>query len=253
MATTSQWYALAQRLFNKGVAIFNDSNIVPNENGASDPKVVALCLLGRTLNNCRVTMMLLENHNIVEARTISRCCYENLFWAASLTKKREEFVKEMYLDDAANRSRRAGGLSSWLREQSQNSQMVEQLENLTKSLKDEHGRLTAIRQKVAAEDGGVAAAYVMYSELSNDAAHPSADSLSRHLILEDKEAGLPFTAILIPQAEEKEIQDTLLLLCNAVLGVCVATNEIIEGQSGGERLDAIYEDYLSFSKHSGSS
>jgi hypothetical protein len=35
---------------------------------------------------------------------MARCCYENLFWIAALTKKGDEFVKAMELDDAASRA-----------------------------------------------------------------------------------------------------------------------------------------------------
>src|SRR5690348_14484465 len=52
--------------------------------GAADPKIVAVLLLIRTLSNFRSTQILLRADRIVEARTVARCCFENLFTIAGL-------------------------------------------------------------------------------------------------------------------------------------------------------------------------
>jgi len=49
-----------------------------------DPKIIAVLLLIRTLSNFRGTVNLLRADRIVEARTIARCCFENLFHIAAL-------------------------------------------------------------------------------------------------------------------------------------------------------------------------
>jgi hypothetical protein len=48
-------------------------------------------------------------------------------------------------------------------------------------MKEKRGKPNAITHKGAADDGGVGPAYVIYRELSGDAAHPSATSLSTTL------------------------------------------------------------------------
>src|SRR5258707_5635714 len=103
MSLTDEWLALANRLYEKGKAIFDHSNVLESEAGTKDPKVVALALLARTVGNFQAAVLLLDNGHVVEARAMARCCYENLFWIAALTKKGDEFVKAMELDDAANR------------------------------------------------------------------------------------------------------------------------------------------------------
>jgi hypothetical protein len=69
--------------------------------------------LARTLGNMQAAAQLLESGHVVEARTLARCCWENLFWIAALTKQGNDFVKAMELDDAANRMKQANALLSW--------------------------------------------------------------------------------------------------------------------------------------------
>src|ERR1700675_2385961 len=92
MSLTDEWLALGHRLYEKGKAIFDHSNVLESEAGTKDPKVVALTLLARTMGNFQAAVLLLDNGHVVEARAMGRCCYENLFWIAALAKKGEEFV-----------------------------------------------------------------------------------------------------------------------------------------------------------------
>jgi hypothetical protein len=93
MSLTDQWLALGHRLYERGKAIFDHSNVLESEAGTKDPKVVALTLLARTMGNFQAAVLLLDNGHVVEARAMARCCYENLFWIAALAKKGEEFVR----------------------------------------------------------------------------------------------------------------------------------------------------------------
>ncbi len=45
MATVQEWLALGDRLYAKGVDVFNGSEVMESEAGTRDPKVVALTLL----------------------------------------------------------------------------------------------------------------------------------------------------------------------------------------------------------------
>jgi hypothetical protein len=128
MTLTDRWLALGDRLHENGKAIFDHSDVLESDVGTKDPKVVALTLLARTIGNFAGVVALLEkDHHLVEARTLARCCYENLLWIASLAKKGEEFIHAMELDDAASRMKRANGLLDWTKQQSQNFNFVESL------------------------------------------------------------------------------------------------------------------------------
>jgi hypothetical protein len=68
---------------------------------------------------------------------------------------------------------------------------------------------------------------LIYSKLSADAAHPSVLALKRYLVrlIEDGEQvmGLDIT----PPETGVELMDTIDLACNAMIGACVAANQIL--------------------------
>src|SRR5262245_10143142 len=77
MSLTDDWLALGHRLYEKGKAVFDHSSVLESEAGTGDPKVVALALLARTMGNFEAAVLLLDNDHIVEARAVTRCCFEN--------------------------------------------------------------------------------------------------------------------------------------------------------------------------------
>jgi hypothetical protein len=172
---------------------------------------------------------------------------ENLFWAAALAKKGSAFVEEMELDDITNRKARAGGLLDWAKAQASAPDFVDTLESFKTGLVDDHGKTWGIKLDQAAAAGGVKDLYIVYRELSTDAAHPSAASLSRHVTLEDDETKPPFTVHAAPTIGPEEAVETVELMCSASLGVVVAVNEILGGVPVGESLATLGEDFVSLS------
>ena len=72
--------------------------------------------------------------------------------------------------------------------------------------------------------------YVYYSQLSNDAAHPTVTALQRYLG-RSHENGEPIRTIDIdPLVSPKERRQTLLMACEALLGVCIGVMEILNLQ-----------------------
>lgn len=241
------WLDLAHRLYEKGKAIFDQADVLEGVAGTRDPKVVALTLLARTMGNFQAGILLLENGHVVEARTMARCCYENLFWIAALAKSGEAFVQTMELDDAASRMKRATGLLEWTKAQSQKFDFAETLANFHSGLKIKHGKPSTISQKTAADDGGVGGAYIIYRELSGDAAHPSATSLSRHVSWDGDGDDARYTLHALPIEESFAVEDTLELACNPLLGVCIAANDILGGTTAGERLSTLADEFTELS------
>jgi hypothetical protein len=240
MTLTDRWLALGDRLYNKGKAIFDHSDVLESEAGTKDPKVVALTLLARTMGNFAGAVLLLKDHHVVEARTLARCCYENLFWIAALSKKGDEFIRSMELDDAASRMKRATGLLDWTKQQAQCFDFAESLGKFRDDMKERHGKPGGISQWDAADAGGVGPAYIIYRELSGDSAHPSATSLSRHVTWNGEGKDASFTVRAVPVQEPLDIPDTLELACNPLLGICVAANQILGGVDAGESLEDLF-------------
>ena len=86
-------------------------------------------------------------------------------------------------------------------------------------------------------------AYLFYSQLSADAAHPSITALKRYLprLQED---GEPVLALDIHPVERGvEVADTVNIACNAVLGTCVGINQILEGTRASELLNQLFQEY----------
>lgn len=118
------------------------------------------------------------------------------------------------------------------------------LEAYRDQLWEAHGKTAEIQMANAALAGGVSDAFIAYRELSTDAAHPSAASLSLHIITSDDPDAAPFTISALPVLGSEEPVDTLELLCMGVLGVIITVNEILGGVDFGERLDQLADDYL---------
>jgi hypothetical protein len=253
VASLENWLDICTRLYAKGVDVFDGAGVPVTEAGTRDPRVVALTLLARTLGHARAVVLLLDNQQGVEARTITRSAYEGLFWVAALVKKGAAFVDAIELDDITSRKKRATGLLDWAKEQGQITDEQPDLdqpnlEAFRDRLRDEHGKTDSVILLQAAEAGGVGASFIVYRELSNDAAHPSAASLSRHVTLaDDDDPGPPFTLHAEPVQDPAEAVDTLELLASALLGVIVAVNEAVGGVDRGERLDGLAANFRQLS------
>jgi hypothetical protein len=138
--------------------------------GFPNEKVLALAPLARSLSNQKGTLSLLREKRIAEARTITRCRYENLYWVVGLIEEGEAFARRMANDDTSHRKHRgqlifeAGvtfddevedRLRAWLR--NANTRLA--------------GAETLNPKKVASLGGDVGKSYIFYSQLSSDAAH----------------------------------------------------------------------------------
>ena len=243
MPSVESWRTLAERIYAKGVDVFNSCSVTPSEDGPRDPKVVALTLLARTLSTFEAATMLIDNGHVVEARTLARCSHENLFWAAALVKEGEAFVERMELHDAANRLKAAQNMLDWAKGQAAaNTALNQKLDAFRQALIADFGKdPPMIGQLQAAMLGGVADGYIAYRQLSGDAAHPSAWSLSRHVSW-DKNASL-FSLHATPILTANEAQDTYHLLCSATLAVVVAAHDMVGPVGEGETLDALWSDF----------
>lgn len=245
MASREAWDALSHRLYAKGVDVFDAADPPLTEAGARHPKVIAMALLARTLRAMQAADLLLKDDFTVEARTLTRTILENLFFSAALAKKGEAFVVELEFDDITARRKRAKGLLEFVEKQGGSADQYERLKAYRDHLWEEHGKTAEIGMLNAAVAGGVGDAYIAYREISTDAAHPSAESLSLHIIANESADAPSFTLSASPLLNPKEPVDTLELLCMGVLGVIVATTEILGGVAAGERLNDLADDYAS--------
>jgi hypothetical protein len=102
MSLREEWKDLAGSIRDAGLKIFETADIPRTAKGFADVKVLAVTLLARTVSNVKATLLLVEARRIVEARTITRGVFENLYWIVGLAEEGEAFVRKMRDDDMSH-------------------------------------------------------------------------------------------------------------------------------------------------------
>jgi hypothetical protein len=246
MSEIPGWLTFAEKLRTAGLNIFASASLAVTEKGFADERVLALTLLARTLSNQKGALLLLREKRIVEARTVARCCFENIYWLVGLIEEGEEFVRKMADDEITHRKNRGQFIfeNSIGLEAKVEADLRAWLRNTNK--RSNNGGMLHPKQVAGLTDIG--RSYVFYSQLSSDAAHPSVSALNRYIVPHtDNEVG---GIDVEPPVKEKEIEQTLELLCQAVMGVCIGVNQILGGTSGGNALNALADQYVALSNKS---
>jgi hypothetical protein len=246
MDILTRWRTLADDLGRAAYELVGTVKLPISEKGYSDEKVLALLLLARTISNLKGASILLDAKRIVEARTITRCCFENLFWVVSLRQEGEAFARRMLHDTLHHR--RARGQFMFNNRLGMPQEVEERLRGWMKNTGKEFPNLQSLNPSdVAKAAGDSGKSYIFYAALSSDAAHPSVDALNRYIIPitdEDEIGGIDFD----PPVTEEETVETLQLLCMAVLGVGIAVREIVyETNLPAMSFDQLGQAYLALS------
>jgi Family of unknown function (DUF5677) len=138
-------------------------------------------LLCRTISNFEGVIALAKLGLIVEARTLTRCCYENLFFIVGLIEKGEEFVSAMYHDELASIRSRGNFLLET--QPQENNEMLEKfgkgLKEPLEEMKRRWPKAKFLNPKNAAKSSVIVDAYLLYGQFSADAAHQSLSALKR--------------------------------------------------------------------------
>jgi Family of unknown function (DUF5677) len=244
----AQWMVYIRRLYDAGLAIITEADKMTVGADVRDPKVLALALLCRTLTNMNGVSLMIETDLIVEARTLTRCCFENLLWIAELADKGAEFVRQMVEDEVASRQGRGKIALSW-------SERLEEAAPHEKGLRKSLDRMRAkypkskpIRYSDLGKSHGIADSYMWYRVLSSDAAHPSLSALSRYLIRKTDGENVLELALMAPMTP-KEAADTLQFACQATLGVCVATCQICTVPNAHQALGPLFNEFIDLAKN----
>jgi Family of unknown function (DUF5677) len=163
--------------------------------------VIALALLARSLGNFNAIPLLLDVGLIIEARTLTRCIFENLFMQGGLAEWGDEFVQKMVDDAAKSRQSRGSWVLGFLDEQEGQSPYEEGLRETMDKLRELYPKPRAINFGEITKDGSLKNSYLWYKQLSSDAAHPCLEALTRH-ITKAADGGILVSAALF--ASEKD-------------------------------------------------
>lgn len=240
------WTALAEKLRKTGLDIFATANVPITAKGYADERVLALTLLARTLSNLKGTLLLLREKRIIEARTITRCCYENAYWVIGLAEEGEAFVRKMQHDEMSHRKQ----LGQFVFENGVTLEAEDRLRAWLRNTNKRFADAKMLYPKQVAALSDIWRSYVFYSQLSSDAAHPSVTALNRYVVphTADEVGGISVEPIV----KDEEIEETLELLCQAVMCVCVGVNQMLGGTQGGSALNGLADEYVALSNKSAS-
>jgi hypothetical protein len=219
---TAKLLPTCEELGQTALRIASEVDLRITEHKLLDPKLLAVALLARTLSNFRGAVRLVEQGLLVEARVLTRCCFENLFMIGGLYSQGLEFAQKIKADDVAGRRARA--------------KFIENNETLFESLSEETrvemakaqealqaaAKGSFVKFKDASQVGPFKEIYLAYSHYSGDAAHPTFTALMRHITLEAQ----GFTFDVVPDPSEHQLDETLHLSCIALLGAAVVVNEM---------------------------
>jgi len=236
-----KWYSHAQCLADVALEIIGQCDRLDAINGTRDPKVISLALLSRSLGHFKAIPHLLDVGLTIEARTLTRCIFENLFMQGALAEGGDAFVQKMVDDFAKSRKSRGNWVLGWMDKQEGDSLHEAGLRATMDKLRALYPKPRAINFGEITKDSSLKSAYLWYKQLSSDAAHPSLEALSRHITKE------PDGAILIsvePPGREKEILDTIEWACQAIMGVIVGADQIAGPVKAGEKLSDLADEFL---------
>lgn len=180
----------------------------------------------------------------MEARTLTRSCYENLYFVAALIEQGDEFVKAMHQDQI--RSFRSQGeflLENIESEQIGDPSFVDQLRTRLREIKSRWPKANFLTPKQTAENSMLGKSYLIYSKLSADAAHPSVLALKRHLARFEENGEQVVGLDVDPVEKGNELAETIDLACNAMIGACVAVNQILGGFSVNNEIRKMFNEY----------
>jgi hypothetical protein len=242
--------AFAKKLIDAAYSILATATLKLGPKGGGEVDVLAVTLLARTVQNLKGVMTLAKVGLVVEARVLTRCCFENELWIAGLNAESAKFADRMLGDEVKSRQLRgellfrAKGSRSTLKDDK-----GEKLRAWLQESKAAFPNAKMLSPKEVARGGTLEDAYVFYAQLSSDAAHPSLQALNRHIVT-TKEDGEEIRGIdASPLPDPAEIEDTLIIACLAMLGCCIGVNQILDGTDGGKGLEALADEYRDIMGH----
>jgi hypothetical protein len=222
---------LCEEFGQVALQIAGQADVRVTEHKLLEPKLLALALLSRTLGNFKGAVRLVEQGLLVEARVLTRCCFENQLVVGGLHAQGIEFAQQIKADDVAGRKARLKFVAN-------NEAIFQDLSQETRNEMAKSQQWLAaskgsyLKFKEASESGPFKEIYLAYSQYSGDAAHPTFTALMRHFTVEDK----TLTFDVVPPRNDHQLDETLHLACMSLIGVMIVVNEMCGYAEAGKRL-----------------
>lgn len=181
-AENRTWFKLCEDV---NIALMLTANIAMGRvnTRSMTPQAVAVRVLLRSCGTLQGIILLSERGMVTEGRTLTRSLLENAFCIAALLDEPSAFMEMLRKDAEASRRQQAKFIIA--------EKLVGRrpdLDNLQAQL-DRIGQGDLMSPKKVAALGALMKQYLAYQRLSDDAAHPSAKSLNRHVQTNSNRSG----------------------------------------------------------------
>jgi hypothetical protein len=227
-------FALVDRLSRVAQEVMLGAEVPKGDNRA----LLILLFFARSLSSFQGAVLLAERGMTVEAQTLARSCLESAFFLAAAAAD-ADFADRLVSSDAAHKKEVVRWLTS--PEAAVTELPPEQLDRLRgflDNLKNAAPRATPLSIKQAADVAHLSDIYeTVYRDLSDRAAHPSLNSLLRHIEVDDH--GNAVTLRFGP--ETKDLPETIIAMTTALFYGIVGMRTAFPQDVWRAEIDACWE------------
>jgi hypothetical protein len=180
-AEHAKWFNLADRL-NRICQRVMLAAVVPDGDNRA---LLVMLFFARALSSFQGAVLMIERGMSVEALTLSRSCLESSFYLGAVAHS-PDFIERLISSDTAHKRK----VATWLTNPAAavaelSADQLEKLRGFLVNLKAAPAKAAPVTIKSAADTAGLSDIYeTVYRDLSDRAAHPSLNSLLRHISLD---------------------------------------------------------------------
>jgi len=203
---------------------------------SKDPAVLGTFVAFRSAHSLQAAILLAERGLITETRLLVRSLIENAFCMAALVTNPQEFLARFEEDAVASRKGLAGVI---LKKEIASPGSPDEAK--VKAALVSFGKAKLMSIDDLADLGPLRKQYLLYRVISNDAAHPSATSLSRHMDVKPDKSG--WIGYVSGPALEPERRQTLNDLALTAISIVVGFTELIADIKGNAEISELSERY----------
>jgi len=221
-AENTDWFKIAEDM---NAALMRAAKVATRAVNTSSmtPEAVAVRLLLRSCGTLQGVILLTERGMVAEGRTLARSLLENSFCIAALIYNPEKFMEMLKNDSEASRHRQRKFIVA------QDLIASGAKRDKLQAAIDDICNTKIMSPKEVAKLGPAVKLYLAYQRLSDDAAHPSAKSLDRHVQTDVACSGWNYKWCIGDQGENAATLHSAIL---AALTVGVGITQIIKDMSG---------------------
>lgn len=229
------WFGLADDVSSTLQQMaFRNTEAATMDSLSFEQKPVSHCVLLRASGNFQGAVLMAERGMIVPARIMARSVLEDSFCIAALHDKPQDFLDHLKVDDKLARKGQAKAVLA-------NGKLDPANEEKLRAFIASIPRLENLGMAGLADLGPLNTQYLAYRVLSNDAAHPSATSLMRHMSYND--ARTEWLGFKVGPGKDLEIVQSLNFAIMAALAIGVAYSTIVGDKGANEQFGELSRRY----------